>query len=123
MIHFGKHKIERNDPCWCGSGRKYKSCHMRFDEKLRQFQLSGAIVPDHSILKTPAQVDGIRKSAEINMACLDAVTKEIGAGMPTEDIDRIVYETTVSMGGIPAPLHYEGFPKSVCTSICVHIHQ
>ena len=86
MIHFGKHKIERNDPCWCGSGRKYKSCHMRFDEKLRQFQLSGAIVPDHSILKTPAQVDGIRKSAEINMACLDAVTKEIGAGMPTEDI-------------------------------------
>ena len=117
MIHFGKHKIERNDPCWCGSGRKYKSCHMRFDEKLRQFQFSGAIVPDHSILKTPAQVDGIRKSAEINMACLDAVTKEIGAGMPTEDIDRIVYETTVSMGGIPAPLHYEGFPKSVCTSI------
>jgi hypothetical protein len=90
---------------------------MRFDEKLRQFQLAGAIVPDHSILKTPAQVDGIRKSAEINMACLDAVAKEIGAGMPTEDIDRIVYETTVNMGGIPAPLHYEGFPKSVCTSI------
>ena len=90
---------------------------MRFDEKLRQFQLAGAIVPDHSLLKTQEHVDGIKKSAVINMACLDAVAKEIGAGMPTEDIDRIVYETTVNMGGIPAPLHYEGFPKSVCTSI------
>ena len=117
MVLFGKHKMERNDPCWCGSGRKYKSCHMRFDEKLRQYQLAGAIVPDHSLLKTQEHVDGIKKSAEINMACLDAVTKEIAAGMPTEDIDRIVYETTVNMGGIPAPLHYEGFPKSVCTSI------
>ena len=52
MIHLGKHKIERNDPCWCGSGKKYKSCHMHFDEKLKKFQLQGAIVPDHSILKT-----------------------------------------------------------------------
>ena len=117
MIHLGKHKIERNDPCWCGSGKKYKSCHMHFDEKLKKFQLQGAIVPDHSILKTQEHVDGIKRSAVINMACLDAVAKEIGAGMPTEDIDRIVYETTVRMGGIPAPLHYEGFPKSVCTSI------
>ena len=117
MIHLGTHKIERNDPCWCGSGRKYKACHMRFDDKLRKYQLAGAIVPDHSLLKTQVHVDGIKKSAEINMACLDAVAKEIGAGMPTEDIDRIVYETTVNMGGIPAPLHYEGFPKSVCTSI------
>ena len=24
-------KLERNDPCWCGSGKKYKNCHMRFD--------------------------------------------------------------------------------------------
>ena len=37
--------------------------------------------------------------------------------MPTEDIDRIVAETTKAMGGIPAPLNYEGYPKSVCTSI------
>ena len=117
MIRSGKQKIERNDPCWCGSGRKYKTCHMNFDDKLRKYQLYGAIVPDRSLIKNRTAVDGIKKSAEINMACLDAVAKEIGAGMPTEDIDKIVYETTVRMGGIPAPLHYEGFPKSVCTSI------
>ena len=48
MIRSGKQKIERNDPCWCGSGRKYKTCHMNFDDKLRKYQLYGAIVPDRS---------------------------------------------------------------------------
>ena len=110
-------KIERNAPCWCGSGRKYKTCHMQFDEKLRKFALEGHTVPDRSLIKTPEQIRGIKESAKINMACLDAVAEKIRAGMSTEEIDRIVYDTTVSMNGIPAPLHYEGFPKSVCTSI------
>ena len=38
-------------------------------------------------------------------------------GMTTEEIDQIVYNETTRLGGIPAPLNYEGFPKSVCTSI------
>lgn len=110
-------KIGRNDPCWCGSGKKYKACHDAFDAKLKKYRLLGHEVPGHNILKTPAQVEEIKKSAVINMACLDAVEKEIHAGMTTEEIDQIVYNTTVAMGGIPAPLNYEGFPKSVCTSI------
>ena len=24
-------KLGRNDPCWCGSGKKYKHCHGRLD--------------------------------------------------------------------------------------------
>ncbi len=113
----GNVKIERNAPCWCGSGRKYKACHMHFDEKIRSYELKGHIVPDRSIIKTPETIEGIKASARINMACLDAVAEVIREGMSTEEIDRIVYDTTVKMGGIPAPLHYEGFPKSVCTSI------
>jgi hypothetical protein len=27
--------LGRNDPCWCGSGKKYKKCHMQSDEKKR----------------------------------------------------------------------------------------
>ncbi len=69
------------------------------------------------MIKLPEQIAGIKESAKINVACLDAVGEQIRAGMSTEDIDRIVYETTTKMGGIPAPLNYEGFPKSVCTSI------
>ena len=110
-------KIGRNDPCWCGSGRKYKTCHQAFDEKLEHFRLQGFEVPDHKLIKTPAQIEAIRESAKINVAVLDEVADRIRIGMSTEDIDKIVYETTTKMGGIPAPLNYEGFPKSVCTSI------
>ena len=110
-------KLGRNDLCWCGSGKKYKQCHERFDKKIETFALNGHIVPDHDIIKTPEQVQKIKESAVINMACLDAVGEAIHAGMTTQEIDDIVYETTKKMGGIPATLNYEGFPKSVCTSV------
>ena len=110
-------KLGRNDACWCGSGKKYKVCHERFDKKIEAYALKGHLVPGHDIIKTEAQVQKIRESAKINMACLDAVAEAIHVGMNTQEIDDIVYETTKKMGGIPAPLNYEGFPKSVCTSV------
>ena len=112
-----KMKIGRNDPCWCGSGRKYKQCHEAFDHKIASFERAGHIVPPHEIIKTPEQIAGIKESAKINIACLDEVAKQIHAGMSTQEIDDIVYRVTTEMGGIPAPLNYEGFPKSVCTSV------
>ena len=111
------HKLDRNSPCWCGSGKKYKSCHYNFDEKLDEMRRQGATVPTHDMIKNEAQIAGIRESAKINVAVLDYVAEHIRAGITTEEIDRWVYEQTVARGGIPAPLHYEGFPKSVCTSI------
>lgn len=107
----------RNEACWCGNGRKYKQCHEALDDKILMYQRQGHIVPDHEMIKNPEQIQGIRDSAKINCAVLDAVAEKICIGMPTEDIDRIVAETTKAMGGIPAPLNYEGYPKSVCTSI------
>ena len=112
-----KLKLGRNDQCWCGCGRKYKQCHMAFDEKLDSYSRLGFIVPDHSIIKTPADIAGIKESAKINIAVLDYVAENIKAGMSTLEIDEMVYRKTTEMGGIPAPLNYEGFPKSVCTSI------
>lgn len=110
-------KLGRNDVCWCGSGRKYKSCHMAMDEKIHHYELQGHMVPQREILKNREQIEGIRESSVINIAVLDEVTKIMKPGITTEEIDRLVYEVTTRMGGIPAPLHYEGFPKSVCTSI------
>ena len=110
-------KIDRNAPCWCGSGRKYKQCHMAFDEKIRLAELKGHEVPPRRIIKSAAEIEGIRESAKINIAVLDLVAEKIRTGMTTEEINAIVHEKTVSMGGIPAPLNYEGFPKSVCTSV------
>ena len=110
-------KLGRNDHCWCGSGKKYKNCHMEFDEKIHHYELEGHMVPHREMLKTEEQLEGIRKSSVINIAVLDAVEKMIGPGVSTEEIDRLVHNKTVEMGGIPAPLNYDGFPKSVCTSI------
>lgn len=110
-------KLGRNDPCWCGSGKKYKQCHEAFDRKIEEYKNQGHIVPTRKMLKTPEQVEKIRESAKVNVAVLDAVGEKICAGMSTEEIDRIVYDTTLKYHAIPAPLNYEGFPKSVCTSI------
>ena len=110
-------KIGRNEPCWCGSGRKYKVCHIAFDQKLQTLKSQGAKIPPHEIIKTDEQIQGIRESAKINIAVLDYVSERIRSGISTEQIDRWVYEQTVAHGAIPAPLNYEGFPKSVCTSV------
>lgn len=110
-------KLDRNDQCWCGSGKKYKKCHEAFDDKMIKLQHEGYIIPPREILKTPEQVEKIKESCAINIAVLDYVAENIKEGMTTEDIDKLVYEKTTQMGAIPAPLNYEGFPKSVCVSI------
>ena len=110
-------KIGRNDPCWCGSGKKYKTCHLEFDRKLENYEIMGDEVPDHSMIKTPAQIEGIRHAGVINNQILDLVGEEIRPGISTEDLNTLVHETTLRLGGIPAPLNFEGYPKSVCTSI------
>ena len=87
------------------------------DKKVLYFQNKGHLVPSKKLIKTPEQIEGIRRSGVVNTAVLDLVASEIKAGMSTAEIDKMVYDFTVSHGAIPAPLNYEGFPKSVCTSI------
>lgn len=90
---------------------------MSIDERIAACAAQGDIVPSRALLKTPEQIEKIKKSAKLNTAVLDEVAAHIRAGMSTDEIDRIVYTFTKERGGIPAPLGYEGFPRSVCTSI------
>ena len=90
---------------------------MTLEERLYYYRHRGHVVPSKHILKTPEQIEGIRRSAAVNTAVLDMVAAHIREGISTGEIDRLVYDYTVSHGAIPAPLNYEGFPKSVCTSI------
>ena len=99
-------KIGRNDPCWCGSGKKYKDCHLALDEKINSYKLKGWKIPPKKIIKRPDQIDGIRESGLVNIAVLDYVAENIHAGMSTEDIDRLVAEKTKELGGIAAPVSY-----------------
>ena len=63
------------------------------------------------------QIEKIKESAAINTAVLDLVSSKIKAGMSTEEINTIVHDFTISQGAIPAPLNFQGYPKSVCTSL------
>jgi len=109
--------LNRNDLCWCKSGLKYKKCHLEFDERLDNLKRKGHIVPTRNLIKTKEQIEGIKKSAEINNGLLDLISENIKEGMTTEEIDKLAYDYTVSNGGIPATLNYDGFPKSICVSI------
>ena len=111
------YKIGRNDPCWCGRGAKYKNCHLAFDQKLEYYAILGVEVPERNMIKLPDQIEGIRHAGVINNQILDLVDEFIKPGISTEDINTLVHENTIKLGGIPAPLNFEGYPKSVCTSV------
>lgn len=87
------------------------------EQKMLSFKSKGCRVPSRKLLKNAEQIDGIRRSAVINSAVLDLVAEKICAGMSTEEINKLVYNFTVAHGAVPAPLNFEGFPKSVCTSL------
>ena len=87
------------------------------DKKILYLQNKGHLVPSRKLIKTEEQIEGIRRSGVVNSGILDLVGKEIKAGMSTAAIDKLVYDYTVDHGAIPALLNFEGFPKSVCTSI------
>lgn len=87
------------------------------DQKIMEWQEKGKIVPTRDLIKTHEQIEGIRQAGVLNTAVLDLVAEKIHEGMSTLEIDQLVYDFTTKHGGVPAPLHYEGFPNSCCTSV------
>lgn len=110
-------KMLRNDLCWCGSGKKYKKCHMESDGASETTPVKNLKPPRGIKIKTPAEIEGITECCRLTAEVLDMVSTKIKAGITTEEINGWVHDYTISRGGIPAPLDYNGFPKSVCTSI------
>ena len=87
------------------------------DLKIMALEKKGKLVPTRDMIKTPEQIEGIRKSGIVNTGCLDAVAEAIHVGMNTQEIDDICMQYCKDHNAIPACLNYEGYPKSVCTSI------
>jgi methionyl aminopeptidase len=122
----------RNDPCHCGSGKKYKLCHLRKDQAAApstarvkrpapvmglEPAAGGRGARAATLIKTPEQIAGIRKAGSLARQLLDLLDERIRPGATTEDIDRWVRDATAAAGAVCAPLNYKGFPKSVCTSV------
>jgi methionyl aminopeptidase len=106
--------FENSDLCWCGSGKIYENCHM---EKDNSFIEKGYIMPTRNLIKTEKDLEGLRKSGKLTTKILDMVGEHIKVGMTTNQLNELVHEFTIKNGGIPAPLNYMGYPKSICTSV------
>lgn len=110
-------RIGRNDPCPCGSGRKYKKCCLE-RARIKKGDDHQAYAQKYNIrLKQGNDIEGIRKAGELTVNILRRVASVIEPGLTTDDINTLVQEMTLASGAVPAPLDYKGFPKSVCTSV------
>ncbi|MFP4155084.1 MAG: type I methionyl aminopeptidase [Halothiobacillaceae bacterium] len=70
------------------------------------------------IIKTPEQIEKMRVASRMAAEVLDMLAPHVVPGVTTEELDRLAHEhITRVQGGVPAPLNYHGFPKSICTSI------
>jgi methionyl aminopeptidase len=111
--------LERNGPCWCGSGKKYKKCHLRADlEKGPQgSQSSRQSRTQRSMLKTPEEQEGMRTAGAFNGQLMDYIRPYVKAGTSTGELDVLAHDYTVGHGNRPACLDYKGYPRSICTSV------
>ncbi|MDY4697081.1 type I methionyl aminopeptidase [Selenomonas montiformis] len=112
--------MQRNELCWCGSGRKYKKCHEDFDERLNEMKFDvfrGQVRPPKKIINNEQDIEGIRAAGVINDGALDLAGSMVREGADTASIDQAVHDYIVERGGYPSCLNYEGFPKSCCISI------
>jgi len=137
----------RNDPCWCGSGQKYKKCHLDTDERgtttpqIRPVRLGlrpGRVSPRRSVppeiarpdyaasgrpasqgkdVKTPEQLERLRRACRAAARVLRVGAEAVRPGITTDALDEICHDETIRLGGYPSPLNYRGFPKSICTSV------
>jgi len=110
-------ELGRNDPCWCGSGQKWKKCHYPnfplgslAEEYLKQYGI---------VLKTPQQTAGIRRACRLAADILDKTCKMAQEGVTTNELDAFAYKLHMEAGARPAPLGFGDppFPKSICTSL------
>jgi len=135
-----------NEPCWCGSGKKYKKCHRDGDAVSGgppAGARSGAVrpgvvsprrpVPSHIPRPSYAETgrpraaeriaDPLERVARMRRAgraageVLAEVGRAVRAGVTTDELDAIAHQACIARGAYPSPLNYHGFPKSLCTSV------
>jgi len=115
--------INRNDPCWCKSGKKWKFCHYPVkdatDSPLNHEMKSLYWKKHHILIKNNEQIKGIRRACQLTAQILDKTCAMAKEGITTQELNDYAHQLHLEAGAIPAPLHYgePPFPKSICTSI------
>jgi methionyl aminopeptidase len=115
--------INRNDPCWCGSGKKWKFCHypvksMSLPPNTQELK-SLYLKKHHIIIKNEQQIEGIRRACKLTAEILDKTCEMAKEGITTQELNDFAHKLHLDAGALPAPLYYgePPFPKSICTSI------
>jgi methionyl aminopeptidase len=124
-----------NDPCWCGSGRKFKRCHKASTDHIRPGRQSPTRpvppeiprppyaetgvpvrVPENPV-RSPEVIERMRRAGRAAAEILQTVGAAVAPGVTTDELDALCHEECIRRGGYPSPLNYGGFPKSLCTSV------
>ena len=117
--------IGRNDPCWCGSGEKWKKCHYPHISHMqapaaKKFDVKNDYLLKHHILiKDSQQIEGMRASCRLASEILDATCAKAKEGTTTLELNDYAHRLHLEAGAVPAPLNYgyPPFPRSICTSL------
>jgi methionyl aminopeptidase len=130
-----------NEPCWCGSGKKYKKCHRDHDAEappagpevrpgtvspmrtvppsipLPSYARTGRPRPAARIADPVERIARMRRAGRAAAEVLAEVSRAVRPGISTDALDVIAHDACVARGGYPSPLNYHGFPKAICTSV------
>jgi methionyl aminopeptidase len=129
--------LKANDPCWCGSGRKYKRCHRPTEGRIapgiispRRDVPASILRPDYAdselgipqrwrepMVKSPEVLERMRVAGRLAAEVLAETGSAVAPGVTTDALDAICHEACIRRGAYPSPLNYNGFPKSICTSV------
>ncbi|HEX9994569.1 MAG TPA: type I methionyl aminopeptidase [Acidimicrobiales bacterium] len=128
-------RLKANDPCWCGSGRKFKRCHRTASERVRPGRVGPRrpVPPDiprpdyaehgeprrwaEPLVKDEDTIRRMRVAGRVAAEVLAATASAVRPGVTTDELDAIAHEECIRRGAYPSPLNYRGFPKSLCTSV------
>jgi len=112
--------ISRNDPCWCGSGKKWKKCHYPEVGAESGATLAKKYMDEYGILlKTEEQVTGIRKACQFAATVLKKTCAMAKKGVTTKELSDFAQKLHDEAGAIAAALNYgePPFPAGICTSL------
>ena len=124
-----------NEPCWCGSGTKFKRCHGDSSLRVRPGRQSPMReVPEHierpsyaatgkavrraePRVKSPDVIERMRRTGRAAAEVLAVTAGHIRPGITSDELDAIAHAESIARDAYPSPLNYNGFPKSLCTSV------
>ena len=112
--------IDRNDLCWCGSGKKWKKCHWPDTGDAAFDALRKKYWDDFKIyIKDSHEINEIRKAGHLAALILEEVCAAAVAGVTTKELDRLALELTLKNHAKSATIGYgtPPYPAAICTSL------